>query len=245
MLVVVSAAASSSAFIHHTDTSRHRRILTKLNNGGMDAYDAQMAAMLAATKEEQQPIINIDDTTVTNTKEDSYQYDIPVSTWGQSILEARQSSLIQGPFANKERENEQFANYLQELQSTISMKRDINDNIQTPIATAASSDEEEHSSITYIEPNDELISTTEEEVSQEDLFLKMVSNEVEYKKLLNQSRKLHVCIRCVHKICKCYTISISNSYLISLLISICTNRYRMGGINSKILRQLGRWYTKE
>jgi len=198
MLVVVSAAASSSAFIHHTDTSRHRRILTKLNNGGMDAYDAQMAAMLAATKEEQQPIINIDDTTVTNTKEDSYQYDIPVSTWGQSILEARQSSLIQGPFANKERENEQFANYLQELQSTISMKRDINDNIQPPIATAASSDEEEHSSITYIEPNDELISTTEEEVSQEDLFLKMVSNEVEYKKLLNQSRK---CISYVHNMC--------------------------------------------
>lgn len=222
------SAASSSAFIHHTDTSRHRRILTKLNNGGMDAYDAQMAAMLTATKEDQQqPIINMDSNpTTTPTEQDSYQYNIPVSTWGQSILEARQSSLIQGPFANKEREinaeNLKFANYLQELQSTISMKRDIND-IQTPIATAASSDEEEHSSITYIEPNDELISTTEEEVSQEDLFLKMVSNEVEYKKLLNQSRKLHVCIRCVHKICKCYTISISNSYLISLLISICTN----------------------
>jgi len=217
----VSAASSSAFFIHHTDMSRHRRI-TKLNNGGMDAYDAQMAAMLANTKKEQPP--SITNTTPTNT-EDSYQY-IPVtSKWGKSIFEAsqqRHSSLIQGPFANKERdlnaENLQFANYLQELQFSMSMKKDTNSNIQPPIATAASSDEEEHSSITYIEPNDELIATTEEEVSQEDLFLKMVSNEVEYKKLLNQSRKLHVCIRCVHKICKCYTISISNSYLISLLM---------------------------
>ena len=49
MLAVVSTA-SSSAFIHQSDMSRHRRI-TKLNNGGMDAYDAQMAAMLANTNE--------------------------------------------------------------------------------------------------------------------------------------------------------------------------------------------------
>ena len=188
----MSAASSSAFFIYQSDMMvRHRRI-TKLNNGGMDAYDAQMAAMLAAEEANQSSINNIDDT-LSTTIENSYQYNIPTtSTWGQSILKAqsqRRLSLIQGPFANKE-ENEQFANYLQELQSSISMKKDTNNNIQPPTTTAASSGENEHSSITYIEPNDELISTTEEEVSQEDLFLKMVSNEVEYKKLLNQSRKL-------------------------------------------------------
>ena len=189
------SAASSSAFIHHTDMLRHRRILTKLNNGGMDAYDAQMAAMLAATNEEEQQTSIINTSTPTPT--DSYQYDIPASKWGQSILAAsqqRRSSLIRGPFANKERdinaENLQFASYLQELQSSISIKRDTNNDSIQSSATAFSIDKDEHSSITYIEPNDELISATEEEASQEDLFLKMVSNEVEYKKLLNQSRKL-------------------------------------------------------
>ena len=203
MLAVVSAS-TSSAFIHHTDTSRHRRILTKLNNGGMDAYDAQMAAMLANTNEPQQPKIINFDSNPTSTNEDSYQYDIQTSKWGKQILKAtsqRRSLLIQGPFANKERdikaENEQFANYIQELQLSMSMKRDTNNIIQSPTTTAASI-ENEHSSITYIEPNDELISTTEEEVSQEDLFLKMVSNEVEYKKLLNQSRK---CISCCMFMC--------------------------------------------
>lgn len=203
MLAVVSAS-TSSAFIHHTDTSRHRRILTKLNNGGMDAYDAQMAAMLANTNEPQQPKIINFDSNPTSTNEDSYQYDIQTSKWGKQILKAtsqRRSLLIQGPFANKERdikaENEQFANYIQELQLSMSMKRDTNNIIQSPTTTAASI-ENEHSSITYIEPNNEVISITEEEVSQEDLFLKMVSNEVEYKKLLNQSRK---CISCCMFMC--------------------------------------------
>ena len=98
----------------------------------------------------------------------------------------------------------------------MSTKKDTNDIIQPATTTTASVDidEEEHSSITYIEPNDELI--TEEEVAQEDLFLKMVSNEVEYKKLLNQSRKLYVCISCAHVV---QYLSLTSSSI----HSICTN----------------------
>ena len=80
----------------------------------------------------------------------------------------------------------QFANYLQNLQDEMEIE-DVNEDGASASSSVINNNNNE-GGVEYIHVNEEEFTIDEQSSSdQEDAFLRMVSNEVQYKKLLNQS----------------------------------------------------------
>jgi len=208
--------------------SQRRATRTQLAaNGGMDAYDAQMAAMTASRDAYEAQMASINQPTATDEPTAIDESSMPASKWTgqnsytQQLLQEQPAaasvgtdysnsysqyspSNIDQSFAEEQSysysDDEatyaaaesaidpyemQFTNYLLSLQHELeTASNEMND--YSPPMEAMNEQQPQPHSPSLEETTPSIIEQLDEE-DMGDKFLKMVSNEVEYKKLLNQS----------------------------------------------------------